>query len=155
MSLGAALLGAITAAMPASAQVNVTLPWVRATTQKSAGVFMQLEAHAGSGVTLIGASSPIAKSVAIVDPRPRTTGAKAQVLQKLEVPAGSVLELKPGQPQLMLIGLTQHLKPGDHAALTLNFETANGPLAVDVSAEVEKAHAKTAIDHEYEHHHEQ
>jgi periplasmic copper chaperone A len=144
-------LAASIASMPVAAQVNVTLPWVRATTQKSAAVFMQIEAHAAAGVTLTGATSPLAKSVAIAEPRRHPGGTNMHALQKLEVAAGSSLVLKPGQPQLTLIGLTQPLIKGGHVPLTLNFETAAGPLAVDISAEIEGAHAKTAIDHEFEH----
>ncbi len=147
------LLGAIAIASDTAAQVNVTLPWVRATTQKSAAVFMQLEAHAAAKVALTGASSPLAKSIAIVDPRRHHGGHDAHTLQRLEVPAGATLVLKPGAPQLNLTGLTQPLKQGEHVPLTLNFDTTAGPLAVDISAEVESAHAKTAIDHEFEHEH--
>lgn len=114
---------------------------------------MQLEAHAAAGVALTGASSPLAKSVAIVDPRPGKGGKGPRTLDRLDVAAGSGLVLKPGKPQLMMTGLTQPLRQGGHVPLTLNFETATGPLSVDISAEVQSAHAKTAIDHEFEHHH--
>jgi copper(I)-binding protein len=147
------LLASLAAALPAAAQVNVTLPWVRATTQNNAAVFLQLEAHSAAGVALTGASSPIAKSVAIVEPRRHPGGTSMRAVQKLEIAAGSKLELKPGKPQLMLSGLTQPLIKGGHVPLTLNFETPGGPLTVDISAEVEAKHAKTAIDHEYEHDH--
>src|SRR5471030_1694029 len=98
------LLAALAAALPAAAQVNVTLPWVRATTQKSAAVFLQLEAHAAAGVALTGASSPRATSVTIVEPRRHPGGTNMRAVQRLEVAAGSKLELKPGKPQLMLAG---------------------------------------------------
>lgn len=155
LKLGAAavFIGSIATAIPALAQVNVSLPWVRATAQKSAAVFMQLEAHAAAGVTLTGAASPLAKSVAIVEPRRHPGGTNMHALQRLEIAAGSTLVMKPGKAQLMLIGLTQPLKQGEHVPLTLNFDTANGPVAVDVSAEVQSAHARTAIDHEFEHEH--
>jgi copper(I)-binding protein len=154
LSIAGMLLVSLAAALPAAAQVNVTLPWVRATTQKNAAVFLQLEAHAAAGVALTGASSPIAKSVAIVEPRRHPGGTDMHPVPRLEVAAGSKLELKPGKPQLMLTGLTQPLIKGGHVPLSLNFETAGGPLSVDISAEVEAKHAKTAIDHEYEHDHE-
>jgi copper(I)-binding protein len=141
------------AALPAAAQVNVTLPWARATTQKNAAVFMQLEAHAGAGVTLTGAASPIAKSVAIVEPLRHPGGTNMHAVQRLDIAAGSTLVLKPGKPQLMLIGLTQPLVKGEHVPLTLSFATDHGSVNVDVSAEIEGAHAKTAIDHEFEHQH--
>jgi copper(I)-binding protein len=141
------------AALPAAAQVNVTLPWARATTQKNAAVFMQLEAHAAAGVTLTGATSPIAKSVAIVEPLRHPGGTNMHAMQKLDIAAGSTLVMKPGKPQFMLIGLTQPLVKGEHVPLTLSFDTASGPITVNVSAEIGSAHAKTAIDHEFEHQH--
>src|ERR1700691_951802 len=122
------LLACLAAALPAAAQINVTLPWVRATMEKSAAVFLQLEAHAAAGVALTGASSPIAKSVTIVEPRRHPGGTNMHAVQRLELAAGSKLGLKPGKPQLILTGLTQPLIQGDHIPLTLNFETPGGPL---------------------------
>lgn len=138
-------LGVFLACRPVAAQVNVNLPWVRATTQKSASVYMQLEAHAGAEVALTGAVSPIAKSVRII--RGRET-------QRLEVAPGSSLVLKPGAAHLLLLGLREPLAKGGHVPLTLTFEVpGTAPLAVDISAEVVGAHDKTAIDHEHEHSH--
>jgi copper(I)-binding protein len=39
-----------------------------------------------------------------------------------EIPAGSVLELKPAGKHIMLIGLAQPLNPGDSFDVTLNFD---------------------------------
>jgi copper(I)-binding protein len=49
----------------------------------------------------------------------------------IEVPAGGQVELKPAGLHIMLIGLTQALKPGDKIQLTLVFEIA-GPKTLDV-----------------------
>jgi copper(I)-binding protein len=142
--LAAALLAQAGAA---NAQVNVNLPWVRATTQKSAQVFMQIEAHAAAGVALIGASSSMAKTAAIVDARGR--GAS-----RIEVAAGTKVVLKPGGPHVLLSGLTQKLRKGDRVPLNLTFEVPGGvPLVVGIHAEVVGAHDKTAIDHEKQHVH--
>jgi copper(I)-binding protein len=150
----AILAAAIFAAAPAAAQVNVNLPWIRATAQKSAPVFMQLEAHAAGDVALVGAASPLAKSVAIVDPAPRKDGSGMRALKRLDIPAGTSVALKPGTVQLALIGVAHPLKLGSHVPLTLIFELPGGaPLSVDISAEVVKANAKTAADHDLEHQH--
>jgi periplasmic copper chaperone A len=135
----------------AAAQVNVNLPWIRATTHKSAAVYLQLEAHAAGDVALKGATSPIATSVRIVAVPPAPSGVPA----RLEVAAGSSLVLKPGGPHLLLVGVRQQLKRGSHVPLTLTFEPANAPpRSVDISAEVVGPHDMTAVDHEKEHHHE-
>jgi periplasmic copper chaperone A len=137
------------ACQPAAAQVNVNLPWIRATTQKSASVFMQLEAHAGAEVALTGAASPIAKSVKIIQVR----GAR-RPQARLQVAPGSSLVLQPGAHHLQLLGLREPLVKGGHVPLTLTFEVPGAaPLMVDISAEVVGPHDKTAVDHEYEHSH--
>jgi hypothetical protein len=56
-----------------------------------------------------------------------------QRIDRLEIPAGGSVELKPGSYHLMLIDLTAELKVGDTIEMTLDFEKA-GP--VTVSAEV-------------------
>ena len=135
----------------ALAQVNVNLPWARATplTQKSAAIYMKLEAHAGAGVALVGASSPFAQKVEIRVPGKPQTG-KAR-FPRLTIRAGSSLTLKPGASHLMLVGMTQGLVQGAHVPLTLEFELqGGGRFPVLINAEVVGANAKTALDH---HHH--
>jgi copper(I)-binding protein len=56
-----------------------------------------------------------------------------QKIDRLEIPAGGSVELKPGSYHLMLIGLTQELTVGDTIEMTLDFEKAG---AVKVTAEV-------------------
>ena len=43
-------------------------------------------------------------------------------IKKIDLPAGKTVELKPGGLHVMLIGLTQQLKPGDQVDLTLIYE---------------------------------
>ncbi len=56
-----------------------------------------------------------------------------QRIDRLEIPAGGSVELKPGSYHLMLIELTGELVVGDTIEMTLDFEQA-GP--VTVSAEI-------------------
>jgi copper(I)-binding protein len=48
------------------------------------------------------------------------------------LPAGELLELKPGGKHVMLMGLANPLEPGQTYQLTLNLEKA-GPIVVDVT----------------------
>lgn len=56
-----------------------------------------------------------------------------QRIERLEIPAGATVELKPGSFHLMLIDLTQELKVGETIEMTLSFEKAGD---VKVTAEV-------------------
>jgi periplasmic copper chaperone A len=56
-----------------------------------------------------------------------------QKVDRLEIPAGGSVQLKPGSYHIMLIDLTQELKAGEKIEITLNFEKAG---AVKVMAEV-------------------
>jgi copper(I)-binding protein len=56
-----------------------------------------------------------------------------QKMDRLEIPAGGSVELKPGSYHLMLIGLTRELKAGEKIDITLKFEKAGD---VRVPAEV-------------------
>lgn len=51
---------------------------------------------------------------------------------KLEVPAGGILEMKPGGIHIMLINLKRALRPGDRVPVTLTFAHA-APLSLDVA----------------------
>jgi periplasmic copper chaperone A len=56
-------------------------------------------------------------------------------VDRVEIPAGGKLELKPGSYHIMLIGLNQELKVGDKIEITLKLEKAGD---VKVTAEVRK-----------------
>lgn len=80
--------------------------------------------------TGMGAGSPMAS------PAGMGTGGSMMGMQKmdrLEIPAGGSVELKPGSYHLMLIGLTRELKAGEKIDITLKFEKAGD---VKVTAEV-------------------
>ncbi len=128
------------------AQVNVMMPWVRGTVagQKSTVVFMQLEAHQTGDVALIAASSPLARSVDMRETSPAKNATQSRTTQRLEIPAGSRLDLKPGRPHLVLVGLQRPIHRGEWVPLTLEFETKEARrFSVDVKAEAMTANAKS------------
>ena len=135
----------------ASAQVNVTMPWTRSTVadQKATAVFMQLEAHHGADVALVAARSPLARSVEIREAR-RTGGVtKLHLAQRLEILAGSRLDLKPGRSQLVLVGPLRPIRRGEWVPITLEFETKDARrFSVDINAE---AMARNAHSHWHKH----
>ena len=127
------------------AQVNVVLPWVRSTPQgqKSVAVYMLLEAHRANSVTLVAASSALAKRVEI--------RAKNRRTPTLAIPAGTSLELKPGNPYLLMTGLKKRIRKGERVPVTLQFETDEPrKFSVDLYIEVLSAHANSAL-HDHPH----
>ncbi len=125
----AALLGlAALLAWPlsATAQVTVSGAWVRGTVpgQKATGAFMQLSSPADA--TLVGAASPIAKVVEVHEMKKEGDVMKMKAIDRLPLPAGKPVELKPGGYHVMLFDLTQPLSDGDAVPLTLTFEDKDG-----------------------------
>lgn len=103
-------------------QVAVKDPWVRATVvqQKATGAFMQLTAT--QDMKLISVTSPAAKMVEIHMMEMDKDIMKMRQIMGLDLPAGKLVELKPGSYHVMLMGLTTQVKEGDIVPLTLTFE---------------------------------
>ncbi len=125
----ASLLVAVTGlalAQPSPAQVTVADPWVRGTVagQKSSGAFMQLTSTVD--VTLVDAASPAAKIVEIHEMKVDGGMMKMRAVDRLPLPAGKPVELRPGGYHLMLLDLPTPLKPGDVVPVTLTFEDKAG-----------------------------
>ncbi|MDO4879534.1 MAG: copper chaperone PCu(A)C [Neisseria sp.] len=135
-----------------AAGVEVNAPWARQTVQGmvNGGVFMDLKNDTPAEITLVGGSSPAAKSVEIhehvhaeiKDPK---TGQKAMGMKMQAVPGGlkvakgQTVNLKPGSYHVMLMGLTKPLQPGDKFPLTLKFKGApDKTVTVEVRANADK-----------------
>lgn len=109
----------LAAAAPAAAQVSVSEPWVRGVVpgQTATGAFMRLTA--ATDETLVAAASPVAKVVEIHQMTMDGGVMRMAAIDKLALPAGKTVELKPGGYHVMLMGLTAPLKDGDTVPLTL------------------------------------
>jgi hypothetical protein len=121
----------------ASAQVAVTDAWVRGTVtgQKATGAFMQLKSPADTA--LVAAASPVAKIVEIHEMKMEGGMMKMNAVDKLALPAGKVVDLKPGGYHVMLMDLVKPLQDGDTVPLQLTFEDKAGKkLTVEVKAVV-------------------
>ncbi len=129
------------------AQVTVTSAWVRATApgQTVAGAYMKISSAATA--YLVGGSSPGAKAVEVHQMSLVDNVMKMRALPRLELPAGAVVELKPGGYHLMMIGLTQPLVKGQQVPFKLTVEDKSGRRqTVDVKAVVGEL-AATEMQH--------
>jgi len=131
----AALAGA--AALPSVAQVVVANPWVRGTVagQKATGAFMELKS--ATDTSLVSAASPVAGIVEVHEMKMDAGVMRMNAVDKLALPAGKAVELRPGGYHVMLMDLKQTLKEGDTVPVTLTFEDkAGGKQTVEVKAPV-------------------
>ncbi len=114
------------AGQTAWAQTTVAEPWIRGTVaqQKATGLFAKITSAQGS--RLVSVSTPVAGLVEIHEMSMAGDVMKMRALPSgLALPAGQVVELKPGGYHVMLMDLKQQLKAGDTVAVTLVFESAD------------------------------
>ena len=136
MSLRLAALVAALLSFPAFAQVAVTDAWVRATVagQKGTGAFMQLKA--ATDATLVAVTSPVAKVVEIHEMKMDGGVMRMSAVDKLPLPAGKTVELKPSGYHVMLMDLAGPLSEGATVPLTLVFDGKDGRKEMQVNATV-------------------
>lgn len=123
IALGLSLLGLAT---HASAQVQVSDAWARATVpgQHSSGAFMTLTADSDS--KLLSVKSPVAKEVQIHEMSMKDDVMRMGSVDAVALPAGQAVKLDPEGYHVMLMGLTGQIKEGDQVPLTLTVEDAKG-----------------------------
>ncbi|AQY65959.1 MULTISPECIES: copper chaperone PCu(A)C [Pseudomonas] len=121
--IGLSLLGL---AAHASAQVQVSDAWVRATVpgQPSSGAFMTVTADSDS--KLLRVASPVAKDVQIHEMSMKDDVMRMGPVDSITLPAGTPVKLDPDGYHVMLMGLTGQIKEGDQVPLTLTVENAKG-----------------------------
>ena len=151
----------VAACSGAAGGIKITDPWAR-TSPMVAGAgaaYMVIENTGSTADALVGGSSDVAAAVEVhetvamesaapmesagmgMESPAASDGGMApggsmmgmQKMDRLEIPAGGSVELKPGSYHIMLIGLTRELKAGEKIDITLKFEKAGD---VKVTAEV-------------------
>ncbi len=100
--------------------------WVRSSVpgQQGTGAFMKITAP--QPLELVGLSTPAAGLAEVHEMKLEGEIMRMRPLQKLELPAGRTVELKPGGHHLMLQDLKQPLRAGSTVPLTLVFRDAKG-----------------------------
>jgi copper(I)-binding protein len=106
--------------------------------------YLNLENKGKSADKLLSASTPVAKSVEIHTMSMDNGVMKMREVGTVDLKPGEKIEMKPGSGyHLMLMGLTQQLKPGDRFPMTLTFEKAGKKevsVAVDKAGDAEHQH---------------
>ncbi|EGV18212.1 copper chaperone PCu(A)C [Thiocapsa marina] len=121
--LAATLFGVLSFSALA-AEVSIGDPYARAVPpgQPNSAVFMSLENQTEAPQALIGAESAVSEIVELHTHVEEDGMMRMRRIEKIEVPAGETVTLKPGGLHVMLIGLKQTLEPSDTVDLTLIFE---------------------------------
>ena len=132
-----ALASTLAAAPLAVAQVTVSDPWVRGVVpgQMATGAFMRLTAAADA--TLVDAASPAARIVEIHEMKMEGGVMKMSAIDRLPLPAGKAVELKPGGYHVMLMDLVAPLKEGDTVPITLT--------VADKAGKTQKVEVRAAV----------
>ncbi len=132
------VIGACAPALAADA-VSVNKPWVRATVagQSVAGAYMDITAKVNAA--LVSVASPVAAKAALHVMTMDGAVMKMRPLDKLDLPAGKTVNLKPGGYHVMLIDIKRELKAGERVPLTLTVQDSRGAKStLQVDAEVRR-----------------
>lgn len=125
MMAGAALLASAGTLLAGNAadEVMVSDAYARAVPpgQPNSATFFSIMNHSSKARALVGASSPAAKVVEIHNHTMNNGMMQMRRVDKIDLPAGETVKLQPGGYHVMMIGLQQDLKPGEHVKLTLAF----------------------------------
>ncbi len=87
-------------------------------------VYAELVNSGNAPDALIGAASDAAAVTEIHESYQQMNMMMMRRIDKIDVPAGGKVEMKPGGYHIMLLNLTRDLKPGESIGVTLQFEKA-------------------------------
>lgn len=129
------VLSPLAAVADAAGAVKVADPYARAVPpgQPNSAVFMTLTNEGGSDRALVAASSTAADVVELHTHRMVDGMMQMVQIDRIDLPPGTPVELKPGGLHVMLIGLEAPLTPGEVVPVTLMLEDGT---AIEVQAPV-------------------
>ncbi len=137
------------AATSAQAEVVINQAWARATApgQKVGGVFMQITSS--QTASLVGASCDCAPVVQVHESFMDNGIARMRQRENIELPAGKMVELKPGGLHIMLFDIKAPLKEGDHFMLKLKVSENGKATEIPVKVQVHTmgGEAKKMVHH--------
>jgi copper(I)-binding protein len=115
--------------------LTIDHPWARASAGPVHNGAAYLTVHnSGAADSLVAVSGDVAERVELHTHLMEGDVMKMRRVEAVEVPAHGMAALEPGGFHVMLIGLAQPLKEGQHFPLTLTFRDA-GEVAVEVKVE--------------------
>ena len=115
------------------------------------GVFMDLHNRSGRDDELLSANSPAAQTVELhTHVQEQGMMRMRQLPGGIALPQGQTVHLQPGGLHIMLMGLKQPLKAGEHVTLQLNFRHAP-PQTISVPVETGAGRGAAAHNHKHSH----
>ncbi|MDR8407999.1 copper chaperone PCu(A)C [Nonomuraea sp. 3-1Str] len=108
------------AAAGKAAVLTITDPWVKTTKKGMTAAFGTLVNPTGADITIVAGSTPLSKKVELHEVV--ESGGKMIMRPKeggIVVPAGGTHELRPGGDHIMLMDVTEEVKPGVRVPFTL------------------------------------
>lgn len=111
--------------------------WIKETPmeQANSAAFMNIENNTDRSIKLTSAESDISEVVELHETIYEEEVMKMRMVESIEIPSKSVVELKPGSFHIMFLNLKRDVKEGQEISLILNFE---GMGAKTVLAKVKK-----------------
>ena len=123
-------------------------PYARATApgQPTGGGYLSLENHGGDD-RLLSASAGVSSGVELHSMSMDGDVMRMRQVDGVALPAGKVVDLKPGGLHIMFVGLKAPLKAGDKFPMKLKFEKA-GEVEVTVSVDAPGAPTAASSGHQ-------
>lgn len=115
-------------------EVTLKTAWLRPAAAGMAEALVYVDIVSEANLQLVGASTPVAGKVELVEVKLSTDPPEAKVVPSMPVPAGKTTRLAYKGSHLRLVGITRDLGNGTAVPLTLMFKSADGK---DVSATVD------------------
>jgi periplasmic copper chaperone A len=97
---------------------------------KTGAVYLSIMNMGKESDQLIALSSPISASAMLHESKDENGVMKMEMLDKLEIPAGAVIDILPGHMHIMLTDLKAPLRVGDHVPLEMTFKKS-GKISID------------------------
>ena len=153
IAIGLTAAAAITLARSAevsAGDLTVTGAWARATPPGAevGAAYLRIANQGASDDRLLGVASSAATSVTLHESAEENGVATMRPVVTYRIPVGGALEMEPGGPHLMLVGLAAPLKEGEALSLTLRFEKA-GELTLELPVAPIGASTPTSQAHDH------
>ncbi len=141
------LAGCAAAPTSSGPDIKIVNAYARAAMPTGA-VYLELQNTGGAADTLLSAASDAAQAVELHESKMEGDMMSMQPVEKIEVPAGGTVALKPGGLHIMFIGLEKEWKAGDKINVTLNFEKSGAKtIEVEVKADMPAGHTMDMNSH--------
>lgn len=111
--------------------MNAVAPESLTPVAKTGAVYLSIMNHGATEDVLVSVTTPAAEHAAVHETTMENDVMKMGEVERLAIPAGATVDLKPAATHLMLTGLKAPLKEGESVLLTLTFEKS-GKVKIDV-----------------------